>query len=173
MAYVGRQQLRRQPHVTRHESGIIDHGVPAAPAQGFELTVAIAFELFNFGEELRVRFTSIEECDDVPALQGKLGHVDADEARATQDKNPQRPRPRCARCALCPDPGCGHRHGGDEVTSLHPKRRLGCRCQDQRIETPPGLCVRLRLQGVAALGSIGGRTGAGVRNKSFPVRHPH
>jgi len=173
LAYPRRQQLRRQPHVPRHESGIIDDDVPAAPAQGVELTVAIAFELLNFGEKLWVRLTSIEQRDDMPALQGKLGHVDANEARATQDKNPQRPRRRCACCAFRPEPGRGHRHGGDELASVHLKRSLGCRLKVLREEARPGLGARFDLQGVAALEPIGarcGRTGAGFVHKSFPVR---
>jgi hypothetical protein len=46
--------------MARHEARIMDDDVPCTPAQGIELPVAIAFELFNFWKKLRARLTPIE-----------------------------------------------------------------------------------------------------------------
>ena len=66
---------------------IVDHHVPSASFQGGQVPVAVADQLLEPREEVRVGAAPVEEGDFVAARQGVLDLMGADEAGAAQDED--------------------------------------------------------------------------------------
>jgi hypothetical protein len=73
------------PDDARQVAGDVDHRVPAPVAERVEVTVAVAVELLDLGEELRVRLASREGRDLVPARKRAVDGRAAEELRPAEN----------------------------------------------------------------------------------------
>src|SRR3954465_3573844 len=74
----------------RYVAGVVDDHVPTAILESIDLAIAIALDALDLRELVGVSLAAIEEREHVAAFQCQRGHVQADEARATEHEDPER-----------------------------------------------------------------------------------
>jgi hypothetical protein len=74
---------------SREVTGDVDDCVPAAPLQRLEVAVAIAAQLLDLREELRIRLSAVEQRQLVIAREGAFDDRAAEELRAAEDQKSQ------------------------------------------------------------------------------------
>ena len=69
------QQLRGQPDMTRHITGVVDDGIPVAPREAAHLSVAIALDARDLRETVGVGTAAVEEGQPMTAIECVLRHM--------------------------------------------------------------------------------------------------
>src|SRR5205814_5492344 len=80
------QELRRLSHDARHVAARVDDAVERAAAERVELAVAVAVQMLDLGKELGVRPAAREDRHLVPAGEGSVDRVAAEELRPAEDE---------------------------------------------------------------------------------------